>query len=281
MAAGTISFFGTRRLIQMPNLEPAAYSDRDLQEFCDILSSTENAVFVLCSTEKTEWGKPVVPKRMQKLIDHCKKLGRAQELMRPTGVQLEQLLIGRAGAQGAVLPQAVAKNLIEICGEDPFLLENEVDKLCALSGYQTISQSMVAQAGTHNLDAGVFDMVRLVTVKNSTGACLLLQHLLQQGNEAVNISGALLGRFVDMYRVKLGQATKHNFSAVHKDYGYKGSPFRLKNSLEEGAHYTLPQLENCILILNEADRLLKSSPLQADTVLETALCQLAAAGRRI
>ena len=33
--------------------------------------------------------------------------------------------------------------LLERCGEDPFLLENEVDKLCALSGYQTVDRKSV------------------------------------------------------------------------------------------------------------------------------------------
>ena len=30
MAAGTISFFGTRRVVVLPELDPAAYSDKDL-----------------------------------------------------------------------------------------------------------------------------------------------------------------------------------------------------------------------------------------------------------
>ena len=37
--------------------------------------------------------------------------------------------------------------MLERCGEDPFLLENEVDKLCALSGYQTVTTAMVARWG--------------------------------------------------------------------------------------------------------------------------------------
>ena len=32
MAAGTISFFGTRRVVVLPEIDPAAYSDKDLEE---------------------------------------------------------------------------------------------------------------------------------------------------------------------------------------------------------------------------------------------------------
>ena len=49
LAAGTISFFGGRRLVMLPLIRPSAYSDKDLQELCDTLSDTENAVFVLTS----------------------------------------------------------------------------------------------------------------------------------------------------------------------------------------------------------------------------------------
>ena len=43
LAAGTISFFGGRRLVMLPLIRPSAYSDKDLQELCDTLSDTENA----------------------------------------------------------------------------------------------------------------------------------------------------------------------------------------------------------------------------------------------
>ena len=38
MAAGTISFFGTRRVVLLPEVDPAAYSDKDLDELCATLA---------------------------------------------------------------------------------------------------------------------------------------------------------------------------------------------------------------------------------------------------
>ena len=52
----------------------------------------------------------------------------------------------------------------------------------------------------------------------------------------------MIGSYVDLYRVELGAAKRKNYSAVHKDFGYKGSDYRLKRSAETAAHYTLPQL---------------------------------------
>ena len=78
LAAGTISFFSTRRVVVLPLLQPATYGDKDLELLCDALSSTENAVFVITTVFADEKGK--LAKRAKKLIDLCKTIGFAAEL---------------------------------------------------------------------------------------------------------------------------------------------------------------------------------------------------------
>ena len=90
--------------------------------------------------------------------------------------------------------------------------------------------------------------------------------------------GRQIGSYVDLYRVKLGAAKRKNYSAVHKDFGYKGSDYRLKRSAETASHYTLGQLETCLQVLLDLDKSLKSQPVDVQTLLEAALCRLALAG---
>ena len=78
--------------------------------------------------------------------------------------------------------------------------------------------------------------------------------------------------------MKLGQQKGKNYSAVFKDFSYKGSDYRLKRSAQTAAHYSLGQLEQCLEILAELDESLKSQPVSAQILLETALCRLALAG---
>ena len=278
MAAGTISFFGTRRLVEMPDLAPASYSDKDLEALCDAIQSAENAVFLMGSVFESERNKLKLTKRAQKLIEVCKKLGVAQELALPQPYELKQMVVERAQQQGTIFTEPAASALMERCGTDPFMLENETDKLCALSGYTTVTPAMVAEMCAQNLDADVFEMVRMVTAKNSTGACQKLHTLLRLQNDPIQITGALVGSYIDLYRVKLGQSVKKDFKAVHKDFGYKGSDFRLKRSAETASRYTLQQLEKCLDILTDLDKSLKSSPVDNQVLMETALCRLAIAG---
>ena len=278
MAAGTISFFGTRRVVVLPEVEPSGYGDKDLEELCSTLASLENAVVVLGSVFELERNKLKMGKRAQKLIAQCKALGYTEELAKPKPFELKVMMIDRAKEQGATLPERAATALLERCGEDPFLLENEVDKLCALSGYQTVSTAMVAEMSTVSLDADVFEMIRMITAKNATGACKKLQTLLRLQQEPIAITGAMIGSYVDLYRVKLGAAKRKPYGTVFKDFGYKGSDYRLKRSAETASHYTLKQIENCMQVLLELDQSLKGQPVDAQILLETALCRLAIAG---
>ena len=248
MAAGTISFFGPRRVV------------------------------VLGSVFPLERNKLKAGKSAQKLIAQCKAIGYVEELAKPRPFELKAMMIDRAKAQGTSLPDGAAAALLERCGEDPFLLENEVDKLCALSGYQTVTAAMVADMGTVSLEADVFEMIRMITAKNATGACKKLQTLLRLQQEPIAITAAMIGSYVDLYRVKLGAARKKNYSTVFKDFGYKGSDYRLKRSAETASHYTLGQIEACLQVLLELDQSLKSQPVEEQILLETALCRLAMAG---
>ena len=72
--------------------------------------------------------------------------------------------------------------------------------------------------------------------------------------------------------------SRRSLGDVAKDFGYKGSDYRLKRSAETASHYTLGQLEACLQVLLDLDRSLKSQPVDAEVLLEAALCRLALAG---
>ena len=97
LAAGTISFFGGRRLVMLPLIRPSAYSDKDLQELCDTLSDTENAVFVLTSLLEEKYGKIKPGKREQKLIAACEKLGYCVQITKPGRAALQEMARTWAG----------------------------------------------------------------------------------------------------------------------------------------------------------------------------------------
>ena len=280
LAAGTISFFGGKRLVLMPLIRPSTYSDKDLQELCDTLADTENAIFVLTSIIEESYGKLRPGKREQKLIASCEKLGYCVQLNRPTGAALQAMARDWAKEAGADFAPSAEAALLARCGEDQFLLKNEVEKLAALANYSTITKEMVSRLGTVTLDADTFDMVKLLTSGQADKAQQKLKTLLALQNEPIMIAGALISNYLDLYRVLLGRRSRRSLGDVAKDFGYKGNwNYRLNSTEKTALRFKRAQLEDCLHILQRLDTDLKSSKLDADLLMQKALCELALAGR--
>lgn len=280
LAAGTISFFGGRRLVLMPLIRPSTYSDKDLQELCDTLSDTENAIFVMTSLVEERFGKLRPGKREQKLISCCEKLGYCVQINKPTASALQAMARDWAKETGAAFAPSAEAALLARCGEDQFLLRNEIEKLAALADYGTITPQMIAQLGTVTLDADTFDMVKLVTSGQTEKAQQKLKMLLALQNDPIMITGALISNYLDLYRVLLGRRSRRALSAVAKDFGYSGNwNYRLSTTEKTAARFKRAQLEECLHILQRLDTDLKSSRLDADLLMQKALCELALAGR--
>lgn len=275
-AAGTISLFGTKRIVEMPAVEPSAMNDADVAALCDLMQSLENAVLVLYTVFRDD--KAQTTKKAKGLIEAAQKAGLAAELTKPGAADARRLVGQSAAALGARFEPGADTALLERCGTDLFLLENETAKLAAAIGYGVITQELVSAMGTRNIEADVFEMVRFVTAKNKVRALLKLRQLLELQNEPIAIAAALSGAFIDMYRVKLGAASHKNIAAVQKDFGYRGSDYRLRKAGENAAHYTLAQLEKILVLLEKLDTALKSSAADRTALLQAALCEILQTG---
>lgn len=281
LAAGTISFFGGKRLVLMPLVRPAVYSEKDLKELCDTLAETENAVFILTSVMEEKYGKLHPGKREQKLISACEKLGYCAQIARPNRNALQAMAREWAAELGAGFAPGAEALLLERCGDDQFLLHNEIEKLAALAGYGEITEQAIRQLGTVTLEADTFDMVKLVVAGRTAQALQKLKTLLQLQNDPILITGALAGNYLDLYRVCLAKRSRRSNADVAKDFGYTGKwNYRLGNAEAAASRLGRGQIERSLAILQKLDLDLKGSRLDQDLLLQKALCELALAGRR-
>ena len=277
-SAGTISMFGTKRIVEVALLEPSAMSDADVSALCDIMQSLENAVLVLTTVFKDDKAKTT--KKAKQLIAAAEKIGLVAELTKPQPQDVKRFAVQCAQRQGAELSPSAATVLVERCGKDYYTLENEIAKLAAAVNYGEITRQVITEFGTQNIEADVFEMVRFVTAKHTARALEKLQQLLEMQNEPIAITAALLGAFVDMLRVKCGAEKKRNYATVYKDFGYRGSDYRLKKSAEAAAPYTKQQLMKILKTLCTLDAKLKSSAASGTVLLQAALCEIAQIGSK-
>ena len=79
---------------------------------------------------------------------------------------------------------------------------------------------------------------------------------------------------------RCGAAAHRNYAAVHKDFSYRGSDYRLRKSGETASHYSRAQLEHILSVLLGLDAALKSSAADGTVLLQTALCEVMQIGER-
>ena len=79
------------------------------------------------------------------------------------------------------------------------------------------------------------------------------------------ILSALISSFADLYRAKAALAAGLGQAELEKDFGYRKGDFRVKNALRDAGRFSAGYLRHALRVLGEADALLKSSRLDAQT----------------
>lgn len=264
-AAGAISFFGTPRLVELRQINPAAMGEKDVAELAGLFADVENAVLLVTALYKDK--KAATGKKARALFEAAGAAGFAAELEKPGRRENLAFIEGRAAALGARFAAGAAQALLERAGDDHTLLESETAKLAAYAGYGTIDTGMVERLAVHSVEADVFELARAITAGRRAAAHEKLADLLELRHEPIAIAAALAGSFIDMLRVRLGAEQGIPVGRIFTDFGYKGSDWRLQKAKESAARYTTAGLQSCVLCLAELDRRLKSSALPDKAVL--------------
>jgi len=198
-----------------------------------------------------------------------------------TRAALQEMARTWAGEYHTTFAPGAEAALLDRCGDDQFLLQNEIAKLAALSGYTTITTQMIQQLGTVTLDADTFDMVKLVAAGNTRQALAKLQTLLELQNEPILITGALIGNYLDIYRAFLAKKSRRPLADLAKDFKYTGKwNYRLGNADQTAARFQRSQIEESLRILQKLDLDLKGSRLDAPLLMQKAICELSLARSR-
>ncbi len=275
-ATGVISFFGTKRIVNITEIDIAALTDKDAKELADVIQNVDNSIIIMSCIIKEE--KALTTKKAKILQDAVLEIGLLANLKKPTLQSAQVFAISRAKTLGAQLSQGNAAIIVERLLTDYALIENEVAKLAAAVEYKEITRDIINKMSTNNIQANVFDMVRFVTTRRLPQAVNKLKELFDLQNDEIQITGAMCSSFIDIYRVKMGLMQKKDYSIVFKDFAYKGSDYRLKKAKETSAYYTKEQLEIILNILCSLDEKLKSTPADKKVLLLCALFEVANVG---
>lgn len=271
-AAGTISFFGDKRIIYLAMLEPSALSDKDAKDIAQLFTEIESATLVITAFYKDK--RVATTKKAKLLVDAAKKHGFYAELLKPTAQDNKLFIENIAQQLNTNIEKNAQSTLLERVGDNRYQLEQEIEKLAAMCNYTSITKTLVEQQSVRNIETDVFKMIRFVSASNSK-AFVALEELLQERYEPIAIVALLATQFVDMYRVRMAEVYRSTLQNVQQDMGYKGNIYRLKKAKENAQRFSTSQLEQSIHCLTQLDEALKSSAVSDKSILlEAAIGEL-------
>ncbi|MBU0531697.1 MAG: DNA polymerase III subunit delta [Candidatus Uhrbacteria bacterium] len=190
------------------------------------------------------------------------------------GAALTKWVADRAQAMGAKLDRAALVSLVERVGADLWQMDNELKKLVAYSGGETITAAMVAELVQASFGDQIFALVDAVAQQNAAQAIRLLEEQRQFGATDQNIFG-MLARQV---RILLGtrsildanpRATKQETA---DELGLH--PFVAQKALAQARSFTIEDLKRAHELLFELDQATKSSRVNAELAVDLIVAEL-------
>ena len=193
-----------------------------------------------------------------------------------SSADIAALLMRGAQKRGAVLQKNVAMMMVEQCGSDLFLLNNELDKLCAVVGNGgEITAAILDKVATRQLDASVYELSKALLQKRYDSAYACIAKLFACGEEPIRILAVLSETYVDLYRAKIASIGGEQAVALGEVFAYRGREFRLKNAARDCRALSLEALRESLDLLGTADTRMKStSAKQHRLILEETVARL-------
>lgn len=210
----------------------------------------------------------------KKMLTAFEKYGSVLELNRFSVSQLSKLIEKGAKERKCSIGYSESSYLISIVGDDMSTLLNELEKICSFKKEGIISKTDIDAVVVKSMQARAFDLAKALVAKNCDTAMDILDKLFSMKEEPVNILGAVITPYIDMYRAKVYTSGSMRAEDAAKDFNYRNKEFRLTNAAKSASRYSIKQLRQFLEVLFEADNLLKSSSSDGRTVLEQTITKL-------
>ena len=210
----------------------------------------------------------------KKLLSLFEKYGDTVDFSHATLNQLAKLIEKGAKDRECEFGYSEANYLITLVGDDMTVILNELEKICAFKKSGKIEKSDIDAVVVKNTQTRAFDLAKALTANNCDTAMSILDTLFYMREEPINILGAIITPYIDMYRAKVYVSGGMRAEDAAKDFNYKNKEFRLTNGAKTASKYSFSQLRQFLDVLYEADSMLKSSPVEGRLILEQTITKL-------
>jgi DNA polymerase-3 subunit delta len=218
----------------------------------------ESTVFVLTASRID---------RRKKSVKMLLEKAHAVEFKRPYDNQIPTWINYIAGTHEVEISEEAIHLLHKLVGSHLQEIDSEVRKLKDFLGERKrIEVSDVSQVVSHVREESVFDLTRAIGENDRVKALEYLVHLMDQGQNEVGIITMIARHVRLLLKVKKGQ--EQGLYGAKLAQTVQVPPYFLNEYIEQGKAWNPKRLEDMLMLLDDTDKALKSSPLSSHIWLE-------------
>lgn len=257
-------------------LMPSQLKDDDIKEYTEIINNLPDYCCLLMCCRAYELDeKQSFKGKLAKLRDAAGKNGLVCEFKKPDTKNLKRWIERHFKSYGASFDPDAAERLIQLCGDDMYILASEIEKLC-MSG-KKITAEAADRICCANESCQVYDLSKEISAGNVKAALKILELLEKQKTEPTLIFGLLTKHFTELALIKAGLDCSAPIPAIAQRCGIQEWLVRRQAAF-------LPKLSGEYLkkaaaLCAEADARLKGSPEPPYTVLQLFVLRLSGLNR--
>jgi len=208
-------------------------------------------------------------------IEKLKKKAQVSKIEKATGARLEAKIAEMFKARGRNIGKIELK-LFTGKMEDNSLaaINNEVEKLCCYAMDREITRQDIEFLFTEASDDDIFDLINPISQGKTREALKVLDELLFKGSKVTYILNMIERHFNLLLRVKLCLEGGRESSYISKEF--RLSPYRYEIVTKQCRRYSDKQLKKIVELCLEAERKIKTSPVDDEIELELLVVNAAA-----
>ena len=278
-AAQMLPMMSDRVVVLVRDFDLSKLSSEENEQFSAFMEDVPESTVILFWLDAIKFN-PKKDNKWKKIVSLFEKHGHAVEFEKKDKNYLSKFVIGIAGKQDRQISQSDAYYLIDTVGDDLNVLENETNKLCAYCENGVIDRNAINTVSTRTVTVKAFELTKAVSSNNLNRAFGILNVFFEQKMEPTVILNEIITAYVDMYRAKVSLSSGEGSEALAPDFSYGNTSFRLKNGASYASNISVEQLRDCLMELDRADAVIKSTAGDNRLALEQLLVSLAVISNR-
>lgn len=271
--------FADMKLISVNDIDPEKIEKEAFERLLSIIADVPEITILLFNN--TGVSPDERKSQTKKFIAAVEKAGVVCKMDAMPQPKIAELVIKKAAKQGVVISREDALYLTErvLCSLN--LISEETAKLISYVGKGgVITRGMIDSLVAKQLDTSVYELATAINSGKREQAFGIVSDLIFQRVEPVVILSALSGTYLDFYRAKIAKMTGVLPNQAAEEFSYaKNRVWVLSKAMNAVSKLRVGYLRKTLEILNEADIMMKSSPIDSRTVIEQAIAKLFIAQR--